>query len=136
MRDDLLKKVYALIKSKPDHGVNLNTIVHHMDRENPCGTIACAAGWIGLDPEFNALGVEIVGVMPYVLLSYKGYSSLLSVMSELLEITPTQAQWLFGSRSFGYEISGPSVIPNWHSMTHKELFLARMKAFFNDHGIQ
>lgn len=34
--------------------------------EEPCGTIACGMGWLTFDPNFQALGLRLIGIRPTI----------------------------------------------------------------------
>lgn len=54
----LLKVAYNIFKDIPAKQVALNSIVKEFrPANNHCGTIACGMGWLGLKPEFTALGL-------------------------------------------------------------------------------
>lgn len=142
MKKDLLIKARDYIKTIPSQFFNLRSVYDTFKGIQPeCGTIACAAGWIALNPEFNALGLTCDPdsvLQPFRLNGKTG--SYKEIISALFEIEPYQAIQLFGVRYEGYEDNGnwelidkyiPSKLPN-----DKDLFLARCAAFFEEHGVE
>ena len=65
MNYELLRKAIEVIERIPDSKIDLEAFYKFPGdpRENLCGTIACAAGWLALDPEFSALsGLMLVSM--------------------------------------------------------------------------
>jgi hypothetical protein len=68
MNIDRFKRAIEIIEEKPDSQVMLkvwqqsNSVSHYSyissKQEATCGTIACAAGWLALDPEMQAQGLK------------------------------------------------------------------------------
>lgn len=56
---ELLKDAYAIIGGIPDEAFRLSLVVTRRGESLECGTIACAAGWLGMHPQFQALGLGV-----------------------------------------------------------------------------
>lgn len=54
---ELLKDAYAIIGGIPEDKIHLRAIVSKVGESAECGTVCCAAGWLGLHPKFQALGL-------------------------------------------------------------------------------
>lgn len=65
---ELLRKAYAIIAGIPEHRFDLVDFVSSgTPNPNDCGTIACAAGWLAMHPDFCALGLTLTpGLLRYV----------------------------------------------------------------------
>lgn len=117
---ELLKDAYAIIDGLPDENVNLNSW-RRTDCGATCGTIACAAGWLSLHPQFEALGLRYDKGRENIVLDqsvHYGWAALAQVFS----LTNSDAQHLF---------RGAYLEP---VRTHREIFLERVRTFLSDHG--
>src|ERR1700748_3456143 len=62
MNIERLKLAIAIIETVPEENLNLDSFVSRLASPEPratCGTIACAAGWLGFHPEMNKLGLHL-----------------------------------------------------------------------------
>lgn len=57
----LLRKAVKIVQDIPDKQLNMNTILYAqhdiVDMEHACGSIGCAIGWLGLNPEMQEHGL-------------------------------------------------------------------------------
>jgi len=60
---ELLKDAYAILAGIPAKAYALSTIREHKGESLSCGTIACGFGWLGMHPQFQALGLKTMGRM-------------------------------------------------------------------------
>lgn len=128
---DLLRFAYAVIGGIPDEKVRLHNIVSHRGPSLACGTVACAAGWLAMHPEFQARGLTlIVGTGPHsTRLAYRGtdtrfQSSYNLALAPLFNISQGAASVLFAARD----------CKRTRVRTDKQLFLLRLYEFLYGRG--
>lgn len=128
----LLKHAYAIIDGIPDERFNLGTIAENEDGEpanNPhsCGTIACAAGWLGMHPDFIKRGLRTLSVGG--LATTPDWSWWDDIIQEVFELESDEvAIDLFGSRGDSrYDLYTPRI-------TDKQLFQHRVRCFLKEHN--
>lgn len=59
-----LRDAFAIIDGIPDRAFDLDSVLRKKGQSLQCGTIACAAGWLGLHPTFlqeRGIKVEVEG---------------------------------------------------------------------------
>lgn len=57
MKRDLLQRAVEIIRGIPVDRFNLDFVANDNDPRD-CGTVGCAIGWLGMNPEFQALGLR------------------------------------------------------------------------------
>ena len=55
---ELLREAAAIIDGIPAKRFNLNSAHNGHDEPHDCGTVACAIGWLGMHPKFQAIGLR------------------------------------------------------------------------------
>ncbi len=137
MNIELFDKAVEFIASLDDEQLNLEDWQHvdyggkvaHSSKDVVCGTIACAAGWLALNPEFEAYGLS-TGIMGTPRLGDRnaGYRAEYRVgyhaMSKLLDL-PTR----IAMKLFFYKNSQDRVLFDIHleRMTDRQLWLSRAR---------
>lgn len=97
---DLLRDAYMIIDGIPDKSFNLMQVYSTRKVKADCGTIACAAGWLALHPDFQALGLKY-SPDSFQLISMQGVRNNVSYkykLNKLFNIRVEDAQALFGGR--------------------------------------
>lgn len=134
---ELLRDAYAIIDGIPPRKIDLDAIQESKGESLTCGTICCAAGWLALHPQFQALGLNMTHdpahfFHPRAWVTFNGNDhdgDYAAVMSRVFRITDDEAVELFGC-------AGES--PYDHSMrrnaTDKSLFLNRVRSFLKEKG--
>lgn len=123
---ELLKDAYSIIDGIPADLINLDKIYTNLGERPDCGTIACAAGFLALHPQFQALGL-----MPYMEdgIQFEGaFGWYAKVMAELFSLSCVDAIQIFSPRGSSTYDVGMSALP------HKELFLHRVTQFLKEEG--
>lgn len=129
---ELLKRAYHVIESIPDNVIELHDIIVQLDDTRTCGTVCCAAGWLGHNPEFKALGLgySIHSDHDYACLTLhgerQGQGAYSDVMCQLFGISRDDAYWLFGGRGEVDSEDDPR--------TDKQVWLDRMRNWLSHHG--
>lgn len=129
----LLQQAIDYIETIPDNVFNLESI--YSKRE--CGTIACAAGWLAQNPDFQALGL---GLAPNTPEEFSGARLKINgvekwwdySISELFGLEHDDGVELFGTRgcgALGYaeEMAFPG--------TDKQLWLQRARTFIAEQQV-
>ena len=118
----LLRKAYAIIDGIPEDRFDLSSILHG-GNPNPhaCGTIACAAGWIAMHPDFQELGLTLTS---YGSILFNGHAKgCWIVMAEILGITVHDSIIIFDGRN-DFERRG-----KLGKLSDKELWKYRVRKF-------
>ena len=125
---ELLKDAYAIIDGIPKHIINLDIIGSH-GMSLSCGTICCAAGWLGHHPRFQEMGLQTVGNG----LRWKGkWANYDEAMGEVFNIPGEVAENLFGGAGYSsLDSYRPASVPIG---AHKEMFLNRIRTFLQREG--
>lgn len=126
MNIELFDKAVEFIASREDKQLNLGnwqsfSSVALTSRDVTCGTIACAGGWLALNPEFEALGLyagqfgapRFEGLVAY------------GALSKMFNISYGDAQKLFYFRTFDDTEEFGEVAYN--QMTDRQLWLSRAR---------
>lgn len=137
MNFELFDKAVDFIASRSDSQLNLGNWQYNSaqksddlmwphiaksSEEVTCGTIACAAGWLALSADFNALGLY---PNPAGCPIFKG-SSAYHAMRVLFDITHNDAKELFAFRSGSDSVTFGRDISN--QMTDRQLWLSRARS--------
>jgi hypothetical protein len=126
---ELFDKAVAFIASRSDDQLRLSewqdTGIGRMfvssSSEVNCGTIACAAGWLAINPEFEELGVEVCGSGAPKFENETAYRA----MARLFGLPYAVAVGLFYIRGFDdYEKFGEKAMEH---MTDRQLWLSRAR---------
>jgi hypothetical protein len=134
MNIDRFKRAIEIIEEKPDSQVMLkvwqqsNSVSHYSyissKQEATCGTIACAAGWLALDPEMQAQGLKSgYGGQPEFHFRGEICGVSFRALGLFFDILDIDADKLFGPR-VGWEESG-----DMDCWTDKQIWLHRAKTF-------
>jgi hypothetical protein len=151
---ELLKDAYAIIAGIPEKNFKLDAVLTKCTKKRPgalyyvtvvptCGTIACAAGWLGMHPDFAAklnpkydfsLARFQEGTPDIIWnLGHLETRSYARAMAEIFNLTYDQAQDLFRARNKKDHdaefliIEGKPVLGSL--LSDKQLFLARVRKF-------
>lgn len=62
---ELVAKAHAIIDGIPEEHICLNAYVRDGELHYSCGTIACGAGFLGMHPDFNAMGFRLERFDPF-----------------------------------------------------------------------
>lgn len=116
---DLLKDAYAIIEGIPAENFYLNSW-REWDEGATCGTIACAAGWLPLHPDFQARGLTYGKSVFGMQIKFRDREHM-AALAAFFDISCDDAEELFGA-SCDYKI------------LHKEIFLKRVRDFLEKHG--
>lgn len=121
MNIELFKDAIAIVGGIPEERISLSSFQDGMEfaetaREITCGTLACAAGWLSLHPDMQALGLR---VGPYGDPVYAHHDSGFESLAEFFGMTEDQARLVFGSR-YSWKCRIDSA-----DLSDKELWLAR-----------
>ncbi|MEB0029156.1 hypothetical protein QN372_00185 [Undibacterium sp. RTI2.1] len=123
---ELLKDAYAIISGIPESQIDLGSITKNDCTEASCSTIACAAGYLAMHPQFNALGLSIGGKGELVYKNRINWNYI-DPLSSIFGLTEKDATNLFshvdGSR-YDAEILDAS--------SDKALWLKRVEAFLKE----
>lgn len=129
---ELLKCAYAIISNIPEERFDLNEVYQ------PCGTIACALGWLSQHPDFNALGLTAFKLpsnnREKLRLKYNnGPTTYAKAAMAIFNITRPNAESLFtpvGASSYDkfYCLS----LKDGQTLNHKNLFLYRLQYFLTE----
>lgn len=119
---ELIRRAAEIIDGVPDKLVNLDVI----KRGSGCDTVACWLGWLGENPEFNALG--LANISPHMSLGsqvlFKGECMYWDEAAPLLfKISKRDALELFGS----------SVMDGGGVSSHKAAIRSRVRRFLRKH---
>lgn len=115
---NLLKDAYAVIDGIPAEAIDLDSWRLRTGESLGCDTIACAAGWLALHPEFKALGlIAHSGGTP----NFRQDSGN-SALEKFFRLSYKQTERLFG----------PAFLE--HPSRHKYIFLKRLRNFLVDAG--
>lgn len=112
----LLRRAYQIIDGIPDTRIRLAYFSNGFS-PHECDTIACAAGWLAMHPEFNALGLHlncVGGIEVDGVGNSWGWDTRLAY---LFEISSDEAETIFGKRA---ELG---------RMTDKQVWQARVRKF-------
>jgi hypothetical protein len=125
MNIELFDKGVEFIASRNDKQLNLgnwqSSYIALSSEYVNCGTIACAAGWLALNPEFEALGVRASRFGAPRFDGFVGYDA----MAKLFGISQDDARTLFHFRAFeDKEVFGD--LAEEH-MTDRQLWLSRAR---------
>lgn len=122
----LLKDAYAIIGGIPQKAINLDEIQAKEGESLGCGTICCAAGWLGHHPKFRALGlgVEKGSGAPLLLDGKATYFA--DALAEVFDISDSDAEDLFCS---SYNLADAN-----SGFTHKQIWLKRVRDYLKSHG--
>lgn len=122
MNTELLREAYAIIDGIPAENINLFDITTKMSRDL-CGTVACAAGWLALHPEFRkktGLSISKNGS----LLRRGVYDTYDTTLSRVFSCAPAEARQLFGPRvGFMYDE---------YPITDKEVWQRRVRYYLKN----
>jgi hypothetical protein len=123
----LLKDAYAIIGGIPAKAIDLNDIQLETGESLSCGTICCAAGWLGHHPQFQALGFVTTesGYTFYKRRSVPWHEA----MAKVFNISESAAIDIFNARRHS----------DLHQVedglgTDKQVWLRRMRNFLRKHG--
>jgi|GEM_PF-1759375 len=132
---ELLKDAYAIIDGIPDKVVNLNHVVSEKGESLDCGTIACAAGWLGMHPKFNKLGLSVVqgGLGGFRLHLDSGSAAdnaraYSGQMAKVFNLPHADALKLFNARQYHERAGG------WRALTDKQVWLRRVREYLKEEG--
>lgn len=122
---ELLKDAYAIIGGIPERAINLDMIELAKGESLGCGTVCCAAGWLGNHPQFQKLGLYNTGLGTTMRLG-GSVVSYQDAMAEIFDISEYEAEDMFCSVcSLKDERSGKS---------HKQIWLQRVRDYLQQHG--
>lgn len=134
MNIELLREAYAVIDGIPDNRFNLNEIASNTCNDaisyqlgtvaHNCGTVACAAGWLGMHPKFRALGLNTTR-NGYI--KWNGSMSFSEVLAHVFECSTAEALALFEERT-EKECEG-----KYSEMSHKRIWQARVRKYLKKH---
>lgn len=126
---ELLKDAYAIIGGIPENKFALHSILCKGGPEHPCRTIACAAGWLGLHPQFKALGYETTRNGDTL---YKGKSMVYYESTRrLFDISQYDAKNLFCPRGLSKYDAPYRFI---RDTSDRDLWLCRVREYLREHG--
>lgn len=98
MNKHLLQRAVEIIRGIPAKRFDLDLIANSNNPHN-CGTVGCAIGWLGMNPEFQALGLRTglmePGARSCGVLWHGEYTSFARAASELFGISLGAAWELF-----------------------------------------
>lgn len=133
MNIKLLREAYAIIDGIPSERINLDRVASN-DRnggmishklgtvpEN-CSTIACAAGWLGMHPEFRALGLVTT---KHGYITWQGQMAFEGVLAHVFDCDVETAIELFEERTC-YEDNG--------AMSDKQVWQHRVRKYLKQHN--
>lgn len=125
MNIELLREAYAIIDGIPDKRINLGVIARGPKPNDPkhCGTIACAAGWLGMHPKFKELGMRTSNG-DLTLKGVPDYFDWDDVLARVFDCSQHVAQKLFEPRRWK-ETSGK---------TDKQVWQARVREYLKKRG--
>jgi hypothetical protein len=112
MNVERFKKAIELIEKTPDEQINLrvwqkagrNRVTSRAQAN--CGTIACAAGWIALDPEMQEEGMS-VGDFGQPIYPYRGqHLDGFDALQYFFDIRDVEVDYLFESRRNSELVNG------------------------------
>jgi hypothetical protein len=128
---ELLKEAYAIIDGIPDEYFDLESIVKNDTEHVGCGTIACAAGWLGLHPKFIKLGYTVTTNYGVTVARFKNaaYCGLYDALSRLFNVQYSDATSLFCA---SYDSRFDSKVKS--SISHKEMWKNRVVAYLKEKG--
>jgi len=88
-----------------------------------CGTVACAAGWISLYPQFQELGMRVIarGGRPVFVQQDQTWMGI-DAMARLFDLRDVEADNLFCGRRYVEKVD-----PRYSQLTDKELWLFRAR---------
>jgi hypothetical protein len=145
----LLREAYAIVGGIPEHAFWMNSILERKGVSLSCGTVACALGWLGMHPKFQAkTGLATVSrtslnssgsttfknkPMWYDVAAADVFGITMNEAAQLYDvaaadvfgITMNEAAQLFG-------VAKHDELKRWG--THKEVFLARVRNFLGTRG--
>lgn len=138
MNVERFKRAIEIIEATPEKQIELEVwqrayssgkcdYINHVEQAT-CGTIACAAGWLVLDPEMRRQGlVGAYGGEPHYTdgktFSYYSFSAL----NHFFGLSGYDADVLFGARTT-YELTGDRAI-----LCDKQIWLHRAKTFLSSY---
>lgn len=124
---ELLREAYAIIGGIPGNKIALRSIVSMKGPSLDCGTIACAAGWLGMHPKFQALGLEVV--KDGLNLSFQGEPgwAYYAPLARTFNIDVVLAHRLFCTRG-NFDHS------EYDNRADKQVWLDRVHAYLEVHG--
>lgn len=139
MNVELFDKAVDFIASRDDNQLDLSEwqrgkrgkIATHSSQAT-CGTIACAGGWLALNPEFEALGLQpgFTGAPRFG--SLDGELSGYGALAKLFELTYRVATNLFYFRQYeDIELFGGEAC---NLMTDRQLWLSRARVVRAEYG--
>jgi len=133
---ELFKEAYSIIDGIPEEYLNLDTIVSNDIDHVGCGTIACAAGWLGLHPTFQKLGLSS---HVYTEKHCSGWLSMqgtetyyAEVMADIFGTSIQIARNIFSSA--GNSIYDNSFIGGTQYRNHKALWKHRVVRYLKEKG--
>lgn len=120
----LLRDAYAIIDGIPEERFNLQNWRSYESGLTDCGTIACAAGWLTMHPDMQALGLATRGQCHSP--AFNGVGSY-DALARFFGIDNDAAAGLFRTRSYdGRDTLDP---PKAADLSDKQLWLARVREF-------
>jgi hypothetical protein len=131
MNVDRFTRAIEIIEALPDEQVNLKVwqkenFARYISskQEATCGTIACAAGWLALDPEMQAQGLKS-GFCGQPEFHFRGeiYGVSFHALGLFFDILDIEADTLFGPRVAWEESE------DMECWTDKQIWLHRAKTF-------
>jgi hypothetical protein len=126
----LLREAYAIVGGIPEHAFWMNSILERKGVSLSCGTVACALGWLGMHPKFQAktglATVSRTSLNSGGSTTFKNKPMWYDVAAaDVFGITMNEAAQLFG-------VAKHDELKRWG--THKEVFLARVRNFLGTRG--
>lgn len=131
MRRDLMLEAIAIIEQIPATKFDLEkwqqstgpfpTWADSLSNTH-CGTIACAAGWITLYPQFQELGMRTTMHGRPVFVQHGQTWMGINAMARLFDLRDVEADTLFCGRRYVEKVD-----PRYSQLTDKELWLSRAR---------
>lgn len=145
MKLERLLHAYEIIDGIPKHKFDLAGVIHASeDATLECGTIACAAGWISLHPDFRNIVKATPGGscgrlrwMGWILEDESGFrvrtDNYSEAMAYLFDISRLDADRIFGTRTREKRQYDPPKTDKLE-MSDKSLWKYRVRAFLKRQG--
>ncbi|UUZ75458.1 hypothetical protein LP414_27465 [Polaromonas sp. P1(28)-13] len=121
---ELLKDAYAIIGGIPKNVIDLDQIEKQRGKSLSCGTICCAAGWLGHHPMFKAKGLSVLENGSLAINGEHVWYE--EAMAKIFDIPVRDAESLFGST---YNMTDGN-----SKKSHKQIWLKRMRDYLRGHG--
>jgi hypothetical protein len=123
-----LRAAYAIIEAIPDDKLNLDSVFSQeplwvINRPDKCSTIACAAGWLSLYPDFKE---------DLKRATTRLWSDWIKPLQKTFGLTQYGVQDLFGAR--GDSMYDPEYGDFIAHFTDRQLWLSRVRIFLEDCG--